>query len=185
MFRSLHKTIVAAIVLATAMSACGSSGGIVGDIDIAEGTNFSQIAERDREEAPEVSGEQVRPGEPPIDQSYLEGRVAVINFWGSWCGPCRKEEPILEEASRDLGNAVTFLGVNSRRDQRAAAIAFLDEFDVSFPSIYDPSSSIAAKFGVRTMPATIILDANGRIAVHVIGAIRSLEELKMLIEGAS
>lgn len=183
--RSLRLIPALLLLSSVALTACSKAGGALGDIEIAAGTNFARFEPDEREPAPSLAGEQVIEGAPEVSDEILSGKVAVVNFWGSWCGPCRKEEPILEAAHSRLGGDVVFVGVNTRRDQRAAAIAFLEEFDVSYPSVYDPSSQIAHRWGVRVMPATFILDKQGRIAAQVIGAVRSLDELEMLIEEVS
>ena len=181
--RALPGLLASLALACGGLSAC-TSGGPLGDIEVATGTNHAVFPSDERKPAPAFSGESLLDPDETITEASVAGQVAVLNFWGSWCGPCRAEEPILEEAHRAFGDEVAFLGVNTRRDQRAAAIAFIEEFDVSFPSVYDPSSRIAASFGVRVMPATFILDENGRIAVQIIGAVRSVEQLEHLIERA-
>ena len=122
-------------------------------------------------------------GEQPISSSILSGKVGVVNFWGSWCGPCLREQPGLEALSKEYASKpVQFLGVNSRRDQRAAALAFADQFHVTYPSVFNPDSSIAYSFRVRFMPATFVIDRQGRIAVQFIGAIASRSELRAAID---
>ena len=77
---------------------------------------------------------------------------------------------------------VQFLGINTRRDQKAAALAFLDEFHVTYPSVFNPDSSIAFDFRVRFMPATFVIDRQGKIAAEFIGAIASASELRAIID---
>lgn len=156
-----------------------------GTISIASGLEFRPIPVASRKAAPAFS-EEALAGGPAITQAIYAGRVGVVNFWGSWCGPCRKEEPLLERLSKEYApRDVTFLGVNTRRDQRAAAKAFLEEFSVTYPSAYDPDSTIAYRFGVRVMPATFVIDRQGRIAAQVIGAITDEVGFRRLLDAES
>ena len=90
----------------------------------------------------------------------------VVNFWGSWCSPCRAEADDLEKTYQATkASNVTFIGVNSR-DDRDAAKAF-EKGRVTYPSVYDPSSDVALEFDVTqaSTPSTLILDRQGRIAI--------------------
>ena len=98
----------------------------------------------------------------------------MLNFWGSWCGPCRAEAPDLEEAATALApQGVQFLGVNVK-DTREAGADFLASKQVSYPSIYDPSMrtllSIAG-FPTGSIPSTIVIDRQGRVAHIWLGQI--------------
>ena len=102
----------------------------------------------------------------PYDVSQDRGKVVVVNFWGSWCAPCRAEADDLEntyQAMKDKG--VTFVGINSRDDRDAAR-----EFErgrVTYPSIFDFDGKVGIQFDVTqvSMPSTLIVDRQGRIAV--------------------
>lgn len=113
----------------------------------------------------------------------LDGRVVVLNFWASWCGPCRAEQPDLNEAYEALREEeVAFLGVNLGQDSEANALAHMREFDVPYPSLYDPASRYAAEFGgigPRSIPSTILIDAEGRVAARLFGT-TTTEELVTL-----
>ena len=93
----------------------------------------------------------------------------VLNFWGSWCGPCRAEAPDLEEGAVALApQGVQFLGINVK-DTQAAGADFVASKQVSYPSIYDPSMRTMLSirgFPTGSIPATIVVDRRGRIA-HV------------------
>ena len=161
------------------LAACG---GTSADIAIAGGFNVSVDPAGSRGAAPAFSGESLRAGDP-VSSTAMAGKVGVINFWGSWCGPCRREEANLEALWKEYGpRGAVFIGVNTRRDQRAAAIAFLDEFKVTYPSIYNPDSRIAYRYGIRFMPATVIVDRQGRRAATIVGAIENQVDVRKILD---
>lgn len=162
---------------------CTDARGAPGSLGTTYGFNVVVVPAPEREPAPPFSGEAVRPGEGPVSSALFSGTVGIVNFWGSWCGPCRREQPLLERLWKEYRpRGVRFVGVNTRRDARANAIAFLDEFGVTYPSVYDPDSRIAFSFGVRVMPATYVIDRDGRIAAFTIGAFRTEADLRRLLD---
>jgi thiol-disulfide isomerase/thioredoxin len=102
----------------------------------------------------------------------LAGRVVVVNFWASWCGPCRIEQPDLNAAWALLpADEVVFIGVNIE-DSEANALAHLREYDVPYLSLFDPVNALAGRFegiGARTIPSTVFLDRQGRVAARLLG----------------
>ena len=119
----------------------------------------------ERHPAPPVTGELLDGSS--FDLAAWRGDLVVINFWGSWCAPCRAETPDLEatfQATKKLG--VRFLGVDIR-DDRDAATAFVTRFGVSYPSLYDPPGRVVLEFRdvpPNVVPATVLLDRQLRIA---------------------
>jgi thiol-disulfide isomerase/thioredoxin len=122
------------------------------------------LAMADRPIAPTVTGD-LLDGTGRYDLANHKGEVVVINFWGSWCGPCVGEADALEQtykATKDSG--VSFVGVNVR-DTRDAATQFA-ALRLTYPSVFDPSSKVALGFPVPpTTPSTYIVDRQGRLAV--------------------
>jgi len=101
----------------------------------------------------------------------LKGTPFVLNFWASWCIPCREEAPILRQGWARFGpKGILFIGLNMQ-DLTSDARHFIQEFDVSYPTIREPSNDTAQAYGVTGVPETFFVTAKGRIVGHVIGAI--------------
>ena len=102
----------------------------------------------------------------------LQDRVVIVGFWASWCGPCRIEQPDLNQVHALLPDTeVVLIGVNIE-DTEANALAHLAEFDVAYLSLFDPVNELAGRFsgiGARTIPTTIFLDPEGRVAARLLG----------------
>ena len=95
--------------------------------------------------------------------SELKGQVVMINFWASWCGPCRQEMPLLEEIFKKyepLG--FTLLGVNVEENP-ADGKSWLAERPVSFPVLYDPNNGVSKLYDVVAMPSTVLIDREGNV----------------------
>ena len=93
----------------------------------------------------------------------LKGQVVMINFWATWCGPCRQEMPLLAQLNtkyEPLG--FTLLGVNVEPDS-AAAVTWLKGMPVTFPILFDTDSTVAGSFGVEGMPSTVFVDRKGQV----------------------
>jgi cytochrome c biogenesis protein CcmG, thiol:disulfide interchange protein DsbE len=94
----------------------------------------------------------------------LRGKVVVLNFWASWCIPCRTEAPILERAHRRLtaSGAGTVLGV-TYNDSTPASQRFTDKYDMSFPILRDVGTKLAERYGTSRVPETFVIDRRGRV----------------------
>jgi len=111
-------------------------------------------------------------GTTELSLADLGGRVVVVNFWASWCGPCRIEQPDLNAVDGLLSDAeVVLVGVNIE-DSEANALAHLAEFAVPYLSVFDPVNELAGRFegiGARTIPSTVFLDVEGRVTARLLG----------------
>ena len=100
----------------------------------------------------------------------LRGRPVVLNFWASWCGPCKMEHPVLEWGAREFGNQASFLGIVFE-DTDDNARRFLSSMGASFPQLSDPLSRMAVDYGVAGVPETYFIDAQGIIRGKHVGPI--------------
>lgn len=103
-----------------------------------------------------------------VTVSATRGRPEVINLWASWCGPCRRELPLLEQAHRTVGDSVLFLGVDVR-DSRSRALGFLGDHRVSYPQVYDEAGAVARAFRFAGVPDTVVVDAGGHVVYRHAG----------------
>jgi len=95
--------------------------------------------------------------------SEYRGDVVMINFWATWCGPCRQEMPLLDELySRYERVGFTLLGVNIDDDSRQA-MKMIDELGVSFPVLFDESKDVSKLYAVEAMPVTVLVDREGTV----------------------
>lgn len=93
----------------------------------------------------------------------FQGQVVMLNFWASWCGPCRQEMPLLDELYKRYSRAgFTILGVNVDSSP-AEANRYLKKIDVSFPVLYDTKSQVSKLFDVSAMPSTVMIDRSGNM----------------------
>ena len=110
-------------------------------------------------------------GGTAISSDGLTGHVVLLNFWASWCGPCREEAPALEALwRRNRGQGVRFVGVD-HADSRAEGLAFRARYGVSYPSGFDPAGTLAPRFGALGLPTTFILTPKGMIAYRLLGRV--------------
>jgi len=115
----------------------------------------------------------------------LRGTPVVVNLWAAWCGPCRQEAPALIEAAMRYGHRVQFLGVDYQ-DQRGPAAAFLNQYSVPYPSVFDASGEIHNKLGFVGLPDTLFYSADGSIAATWSGPLTMevlRENLERLVPG--
>ncbi|UTA47894.1 TlpA family protein disulfide reductase [Simiduia sp. 21SJ11W-1] len=98
-----------------------------------------------------------------IRLSDLRGQVVMLNFWASWCGPCRQEMPLLDELSKRYSRAgFTLLGVNVEQDT-AAGEKYLQDTPVNFTILWDPTSQVSKMYNIDAMPSTVMIDRDGNM----------------------
>lgn len=174
-----HRAILLVLGALLLLAGCTGGGASADDCERIAGVRpgLCPIAVDERGPAPDERVPVLGTGEP-LGLPDLRGQVVVLNFWASWCGPCRVEQPDLNEAFEALpGAEVAFLGVNIE-DTETNALAHEREFDIPYPSLYDPANDFASRFagiGPRTIPSTIFIDAEGRVAARVFGIIGTSE----------
>jgi cytochrome c biogenesis protein CcmG/thiol:disulfide interchange protein DsbE len=117
-----------------------------------------------------------------ISLADLRGKGVVLNFWASWCDPCREEADLLEQTwRREKDNGIIFIGLDYL-DQEPAAKAYLAEFDVTYPNGPDLQSQAARRYGIKGVPETYFITADGQIAKTVIGPVLSQQQLDEYID---
>jgi thiol-disulfide isomerase/thioredoxin len=175
---------VALVVAVGSLAGCTSDAGAGSPVDqgqpeqnyVSGDGAITELAPADRADPIELKGSTLEGGE--LDLANLRGQVVVVNVWGSWCPPCRKEAPVLKKVSDDLApNAdsdVAFVGIDTR-DSDAAASAFLDNIGSTYPNIVDPDGVLLLSFrgsiNPQAIPSTLVLDREGRVAARVIGEV--------------
>ena len=161
-------------------------------VDVANGGEFRFVAgtpagevipQDERADAPRFSGTLLGGGD--FASTELDGEVAVLNFWGSWCPPCRVESPEFQEVYAEVRDeGVAFLGLNVKETSEQFALAFVESAGIEFPSLYDPRGEVALAFRgypANAVPSTIVLDRQGRVAAVYTGPV-SQEDLRRVVD---
>lgn len=112
----------------------------------------------------------------------LRGRTIVLNFWASWCAPCKRETPLLVQSAWHHAGQVVFLGINVE-DARGPARRFLSHYAVPYVSAVDPGTRTFTAYGLSGLPETYVIDRRGRVVVHETGEL-SQAGLESAIENA-
>ncbi|MBI4941578.1 MAG: TlpA family protein disulfide reductase [Actinobacteria bacterium] len=170
-----RRTALAAVLLAaTALTACSSSGTADGSgkgFVSGDGT-ITVLPATKRPDPVALAGTTLEGSD--LDLTSLRGKVVVLNVWGSWCPPCRKEAPDLEQAYKDLqGSGVQFVGVNVNEQSASQAVAYQKKFGITYPSFADDGGksllALRGAVAANAIPSTLVLDTEGRIAVRISG----------------
>lgn len=119
--------------------------------------------------APAVRLPNLRTGATDFDLAAYRGRPVVLNFFASWCVPCREELPALQAVSREVGPTVAFLGID-HEDARSDALATARAAGVAYPLGFDPDGRVAGAFGLFGMPTTVFISPAGTIVERHTGA---------------
>ena len=167
----LAATALAGVTLAVVLLTGWASGGSSGVTDVAGNTSAVLYSAGHRPLAPDFTATTLTGSR--LSFSSYRGQVVVLNFWGSWCGPCRAEAPTLAVTAQQYRSAgVAFLGVDVR-DTTASALAFARDFGVPYPSVSDSGSVITLDFTsvvpIAGTPTTLVIDRTGHIAGAVFG----------------
>jgi thiol-disulfide isomerase/thioredoxin len=189
--RRCTSAIIAALVLGAAVVGCSS-----GDDAVAQVGSFEFVSPggqvdifydppQSRGRPGPIRGPDLMTPDRTLSLDDFAGQVVVINVWGQWCGPCRTEMPELQQvydATRTAG--VAFLGIDVRDNNRQAAVDFIVDRKITFPSIYDPPMrtmiALGASYPTTVIPSTIVLDRRHRVAAVFLRALLA-EDLEPLV----
>jgi peroxiredoxin len=190
LFRAKRRTVVTvtavvAVLLAGALTVTLLTQGGSSPGKIVDGNTIAYTAGH-QPMAPDVSGKSLTGS--VIKLSAYRGKVVVLNFWGSWCPPCRSEAETLEVAAQQYSSqGVDFLG-DDLQDNTASALAFTTSHHISYPSFNDSSAVIVAEFSqaapVSDTPTTVVINRTGHVVGMETGAITNGELTKLLHEAA-
>jgi thiol-disulfide isomerase/thioredoxin len=189
MLRRTAVRTAAALAAMLILTACASTGadeqtrsaGQVGYPEVAR--NLTRVPPDQRKQLPTISGRALGSNQTISTQNF-RGKVVVINVWGSWCPPCRKEAPDLQAASVETKDIAQFVGITSKDYDPAPAEAFVRSFEITYPSIYDPTGKVLLAFAGElppsAIPTTMIIDRQGRLAVRVLSEVSKITLVDMI-----
>ena len=169
--RRLLPVLVAAVLAAVTGCSGGADAvdqGAGGEFRFVAGTGKGEtIPVAERRSAPQVSVPRLD-GSGALDLGSLRGKVVVLNFWASWCGPCRVESPDFDAAYRATkASGVEFVGVNTKEPSEAPGRAFVTRYKITYPNVFDPTGRVTLRFRdfrANGFPYTIVIDRQGRVA---------------------
>jgi thiol-disulfide isomerase/thioredoxin len=180
----LAASVLAAAALVAVLLTGWASGGNNGVTDVAGNPSAVLYSAGHRPLVPDFTATTLAGSR--LSFSSYRGQVVVVNFWGSWCAPCRAEAPALALTAEQYRPAgVAFLGVDVR-DTTASALAFTHDFGMTYPSVSDADSVITLDFTavvpIAGTPTTLVVDRTGHIAGAVFGTATHQELTDILAE---
>ncbi len=165
------RTGIAAVLAVVLLLGAACSGDDATPDGLVEGERgLTWVPAEQRHPAPVAVGDDLDGN--PLSTEDFPGKIIVLNVWGSWCNPCRKEAPDLVEAQDRTAEVAQFIGINTRDLDPAPAKAFARAFQLNYPSIFDPSGAELLKYAdlpPGAIPSTLVIDAEGRVAARIIG----------------
>lgn len=179
---ALTSTLVVAVLLA----GCGATTGSTDNSEHYVAGDGSTVILAPAERDPAVTLEGKTLDGATWNLADHKGHVVVVNVWASWCAPCRGEAAALEKVHSQVSSKGTdFVGVVSgSKDSVDNARAFVDRFDISYPSMFDSDNSLILAFGRKlppsAIPTTLVLDAQGRVAARALGPVDESRLLGMV-----
>ena len=129
-------------------------------------------ADRDKVAAPDFTVQDADGND--VKLSDLQGKPVVLNFWASWCPPCKEEMPYFNNVYEDLGSEVHFMMVclaDGARETKESGMAFIEDKGFTFPVYFDMSGEASAAYGIQSIPATYFIDADGYLVTRAEGGI--------------
>ncbi|GAA1269830.1 hypothetical protein Psi02_20050 [Planotetraspora silvatica] len=174
---------VIAALAVTALAGCagGQSSSDPGGTRFVAGDGKVQVfSAAERHQAPAIEGATI----DGTTEKLATGKVYVLNFWASWCAPCRAEAPVLKDiAAKTKAAGVQFVGINFK-DLQASAQAYDRRVQPGYPSIFDKTGKVLLSFQgtvpPAAIPSTLIIDSQGRIAGRALGAVKYNELLSAI-----
>lgn len=179
--KRLLATLVTAVLALTMLSACTGSKAVDqranSDFQFTSGTPLGQVyPQAGRKKAGDFTGALLDGGKTSL--AARKGKVVVVNFWATWCGPCKTETPQFDTLYRKVkAKGVDFLGIDTK-DVKSNAKAFVQDYDISYPIVYDEQGETAIRLGnlpATALPFTVLIDKHGKVAAVYVIRLSSLD----------
>ena len=175
-----------AVLLLVGLTGCTADKGSAASPAASAPTSASVLEPCPQQSATAASGADVLPalslscmGGGTLDLGKAPGVPTVLNLWGSWCTPCRQELPVLQQFAQAAAGQVRVMGVISK-DGRPQAESFAEDAGVTFPSAFDGDGRLMTDLGLRGLPYTYFLDADGAVVYTQVGPVASVDDLRAL-----
>jgi len=121
-------------------------------------------------------------GDGKLSLASLRGKPAVINFFASWCAPCKAESRVLESTWQEYKGRVNFVGIDYH-DVTSDGLRFLHAHDITFPTVQDGSGAVGDRYGLTGVPETFVVNAQGHLLTHIAGTLTVADNKSSFLHG--